>query len=505
MENDKVHTSILKMSEEDAFNFFLDEENYCDIKLPQYFRFENLLKAINNLLSNMEEKELIDLHKIIKGFKNIENINHFLYSNKEGRYTWRPMEIIHPVLYILMLKEITSKDNWELLQRKFNEFQSNHKIKCLSIPVESINKKKNKATQISKWWEEVEQESIKSSLDYNYLYHTDISDCYPSIYTHTISWAIHGRDVAKKNRTDNNLLGNNIDFYLQCMHYGQTNGIPQGSVLMDFIAEMILGYADKHLSEAIERERISDYKILRYRDDYRIFVNNPIDGEKILKLLTEILLNLSLKINPIKTSESKQIINSSIKSDKYEWIIKKQEESDIQKQLLIIHNHGIKYTNSGSLLAALVKFYNRLHKIKNEKIKNPVVLISIVTDIAYNSPRTIPHCFSIISKLLSFTNDTDENIRIIEKIHKKFLQMPNSGFTEVWLQRVSYPIKPQSIVYNEKLCRIVENEDECIWYNEWAKFNDLKYIISSKKIVNNEYLEKISKIIKPNEIDIFQY
>ena len=48
-------------------------------------------------------------------------------------------------------------------------------------------------------------------------------------------------------------------------------GIPQGSVLMDFIAEMILGYADKELSKKIEDNQISNYQILRYRDDYRIF------------------------------------------------------------------------------------------------------------------------------------------------------------------------------------------------------------------------------------------
>jgi hypothetical protein len=29
---------------------------------------------------------------------------------------------------------------------------------------------------------------------------------------------------------------------MQGMNYGQTNGIPQGSVLMDFIAEMVLGF-----------------------------------------------------------------------------------------------------------------------------------------------------------------------------------------------------------------------------------------------------------------------
>jgi hypothetical protein len=43
---------------------------------------------------------------------------------------------------------------------------------------------------------------------------------------------------AKRNRSDKKSIGNIIDTAMQGMNYGQTNGIPQGSVLMDFIAEM---------------------------------------------------------------------------------------------------------------------------------------------------------------------------------------------------------------------------------------------------------------------------
>ena len=63
------------------------------------------------------------------------------------------------------------------------------------------------------------------------------------------------------------------------MRYGQTNGLPQGSVLMDFIAEMVLGYIDSLLSDRIKANNISNYHILRYRDDYKIFVNNPHTGD----------------------------------------------------------------------------------------------------------------------------------------------------------------------------------------------------------------------------------
>jgi hypothetical protein len=37
----------------------------------------------------------------------------------------------------------------------------------------------------------VEQKSIELGLEYDYIFHTDIVDCYGAIYTHSISWAIH--------------------------------------------------------------------------------------------------------------------------------------------------------------------------------------------------------------------------------------------------------------------------------------------------------------------------
>lgn len=119
------------------------------------------------------------------------------------------------------------------------------------------------------------------SLKYRYMFVTDITNCYGSIYTHTIAWALMGKDLAKQKKGKSGLLGNMIDTYMQGMQYGQTNGIPQGSVPFDFIAEIVLGYADSQVSEALASKGIADYKILRYRDDYRIFSNKKDELEEI--------------------------------------------------------------------------------------------------------------------------------------------------------------------------------------------------------------------------------
>lgn len=110
--------------------------------------------------------------------------------------------------------------------------------------------------EILTWWQMIEQRSIVLALDYNYVLHTDIVDCYGSIYTHSIPWAIHSKTEAKKkeNRNNKSFVGVMIDTHLQDMNYGQTNGIPQGSSLMNFIAEIVLGYVDSLLAKRLKKK-----------------------------------------------------------------------------------------------------------------------------------------------------------------------------------------------------------------------------------------------------------
>lgn len=73
------------------------------------------------------------------------------------------------------------------MQARFKKFSKNEKIKCLSIPVQSESKQSDKAQQISNWWEQVEQQPILLSLEYDFVFDTDVADCYSSIYTHSIA------------------------------------------------------------------------------------------------------------------------------------------------------------------------------------------------------------------------------------------------------------------------------------------------------------------------------
>lgn len=470
-------SSILELEHHDAKAFFLKHESYCNIDLPRYFSFTNLLQKISEELS---DKSLLNFDRNTHNnanqrpdIANNEMVNHLIYANKDGKLSWRPLQIIHPLVYVDLVHKITKKDNWEKLKKRFKEYQNNPQIECLSIPVKSNSQLKDKAKQILKWWESVEQESICLSLEYEYVFDTDVADCYSSIYTHSIAWAIEGKDIAKKNHRLT-LLGNSIDKKIQNCQYGQTNGIPQGSILMDFIAEMILGYIDILLSEEL------------------------------------------------KNKGSQDIVTQSIKKDKLAWLKIANNTKNLQKKSLIIRQHSIEYPNSGSLNSALNEFDQAIEKENKQKIylsleelinslntsnnsieklsSNTKQVISIIADIAYCNPKVIPVCCSIISKLFTKLEDSEPIKRLV---YNKLIRMPNSGFAQIWMQRM-LKSDLNNFNFSEKMCNLYKGEIS-LWNNDWIICSNMLSILKDTPVFQQDEFSQLSNTMSNDEVYIFDY
>ena len=186
------------------------------------------------------------------------------------------------------------------------------------------------------------------SLEYRSLLHTDVTDCYGALYTHSIPWALHGMDVAKAGKNNASLLGNIVDSHIQAGRYGQTNGISQGSVLMDFVAEIVLGFVDEIINT--ELAAASDVRILRYRDDYRIFSNTQERAEEVLKTVSDKLRVVGMRLGVSKTIACSNVVEGSVKPDKLAGIelqdLGTSNAKTIQKQLLRLHAFGQRHPNS---------------------------------------------------------------------------------------------------------------------------------------------------------------
>lgn len=498
--NESSKINILSLTSDEAKKFFLNEKSYCTLDLPKYISFQKLLDSLSNKLNNSTYQSIKK-----KNPDQYENINYVLFHSKDGGYDWRPFELINPVMYISLVNVLTKEENWQLIINRFNEIDLKSVIKCESIPdvdkIEDLNKQKN---QILNWWDKTEQNSIKLSLEYDYLFQTDIVNCYSEIYTHSIAWAIHQKEVIKKNKKSKDYFGNIIDKHLQNMSYGQTNGIPQGSILMDFVAEILLKYADELITNHIIKKHISkdDFYILRYRDDYRIFVNEVSLGREIMKIIAEELTSLGLKLNINKTGYSDNVILSSIKKDKLEFF-KNTKNNNLQKRLIQLYEFSLKFPNSGSVSKEMTKIREKIEKMKNFSKENIEVLISLVTEIIYKNPRIYIEGNAILSSLFLQIENEIQRKNIIKKVFKKLKKILNSGYFEIWFQRATIKENELDIEYEENICKLVEGNSINLWNIDWISDKGVKKIFEDVKIINEEEKEKMPKKIDKSEIQIF--
>ncbi len=488
---------LIELSNEEAKKHFLKGSSYFNADLPRYISFEPIINDVSTFLG---EKKFTEFQSSKP--HELSNVNYSLISNKDGKFSWRPFEIMHPVIYSSLVNVICDKNNWNQIVARFKEFETGVVV-CCSAPVKSISHDSDAASQVSKWWQEVEQKSLEYSLEYDHLLHTDVTDCYGSIYTHSISWALHGKVEGKKQKTNKKLLGNQIDFHIQSSRYGQTNGISQGSVLMDFIAELVLGYIDSEISKKLQGVR--DFKILRYRDDYRIFTNNDKLGERILKIISDELREVGMSLGVAKTKVCKNVIEGSIKADKLAGIelldLGTTNAKTIQKQLLRLHSFGLKYTNSGALRRLLSEMHTNITTQRNTP-DDLLVQIAIATDIGCTSPVAFPAIAGILSYLISLA-PKDRKQDLWNEVRKKMIKIPYNGYLEIWQQRI---VQPKSIEIpfrsDEAICKIVNGEVSQLWENSWIGSKDLLTALEVSKIVVGS-AEEVPEIIKPEEIELF--
>jgi len=128
-----------------------------------------------------------------------------------------------------------------------------------------------------------------------YFLRADVSQFYPSLYTHVIPWALHTKAVAKAQMRNLALAGNRIDTELRRQQAGQTVGIPIGPDSSLIVAEVVLGAVDAALSTG---RRLRG---LRNIDDYDLAFDTPLEAEQALADLQGLLAGYELALNPRKT------------------------------------------------------------------------------------------------------------------------------------------------------------------------------------------------------------
>lgn len=535
--------TILSLKSDEVLKYFLNSRQYHGFELPEYYNFDAVLQFVKDTVADKPYEECINQNPA-----NVTDVNLGILLNKDGHYAVRPLMLANPYLYYFLVRELST--NWDAIKYCFGNYRV-PTIEACSIPLVERGKEEffNGVTVLN-WWRNMECKSVELSLDYRYMFVTDITNCYGTIIPQSIDWALSLKGT--KSETDSNkTLAANIKTLLRVMQKGHNIGIPQGSAVFDFVAEVVLGYSDLLLYEAIEADTdiTADYRILRYRDDYRVFCNDKDQLEHISFHLQEVLESLNFRMNSKKTKMSDSIITDSIKPEKLDYIYNTPVVNKdwcafrgLEKHLLYILMFSRRHPNCGYLKVLLSDFDKRVietlkpHRVelissvdlsqlfcdsdnelnekpeedKQEKAPEPRyierpgrivesvrALAAIATQIAVENVSSVPYALRVISRMVNSVKDEAEKWSIFMGVVRKLRKLPNSNYTQLWLQHITYQVERiQGVApYPMRLCQLVSGKDVDVWNNSWL-MPQLTEGFPIETVADREKLKKLTPVIE---------
>lgn len=276
-----------KLSPDDLIDGLLNFGLFPE-KVPPCFTSVGLARAAKELLadfiSSSDESTLrseIDKH----------SSDYIRYEALRDINVPRHLGIPHPAAYAVQVLGIAR--HWETISKHCNkplpQFSRIYVRHIGNGRVFEMNYKGNDRFKI----EEIELEWMSGA---KYLVKADIASCFPSIYTHSISWALHGKEEAKKSKGNIIALsGNFLDKITQNIRDRQTNGLLIGPHSSNIISEIVLTNIDVSLQKKGYK------KVSRHIDDYTFYAQSHEEAERFVKDLGMCLRAFEMSINDKKT------------------------------------------------------------------------------------------------------------------------------------------------------------------------------------------------------------
>ncbi|WP_064965726.1 RNA-directed DNA polymerase [Tenacibaculum ovolyticum] len=216
-------------------------------------------------------------------YENIRNIN-----------VPRMLAIPHPFGYAILCKFISNE--WHKTQNYFKvktEHQT-HKISRVHLRKMLDN---NSLFEMN--YKNFDDDGFPENdllIRSKYIAKADISNCYPSIYSHSISWALVEKKEAKlkSKPTFKNEWFNKYDELSRKIKNNETNGILIGPHSSNLISEIVLVAIDLELEN-------KGYRFTRYIDDYTCYLETYNNAEQFFIDLSLELKKFELSLNHKKS------------------------------------------------------------------------------------------------------------------------------------------------------------------------------------------------------------
>lgn len=350
----------------------------------------------------------------------------------------------------------------------------------------------------------------KNRLGKRRIFKTDIENFYPSIYTHSIPWALVGKDAAKKNKRIHTEYYNQLDNLIQKCQYSETHGIPIGPFTSRLIAEIYMCKVD---------EKLDEFNYVRYVDDFELAYNSENEQLEFYNALYKELKNLNLKIKkdkniidlfPFSVEKDIDEFFTYIKSAKLNY-----DTLTISKERRIIYNfidYAILKEKEGNKGSLKLLFQALSKAFKNEQLSKNAWKCSI-WDYLFNIVLMRPQISNYFIDFINIINEQDILIyigrRIINmknQIYDNINQYIELEYNEELLSILSiiYKLDIIDIIDKSVLFKIIENQDD------FNSIIGLEIYLNKKNIAWDDLFKliesKLSNSYKwDNEFWLFKY
>ncbi len=109
-------TRIIDLEAAAAKAYLEKPECYFRSDFPPYISFEAILKDTSAALG--AETYLAFQKPKPDRAVDMSGVNYELLSTKDGRFAWRPFELIHPAIYMTLVGIFCEDANWNLIQKR---------------------------------------------------------------------------------------------------------------------------------------------------------------------------------------------------------------------------------------------------------------------------------------------------------------------------------------------------------------------------------------------------
>ena len=158
----------------------------------------------------------------------------------------RALSIPSPFAYSNLCKCIV--DNWKNIINVIDEKTKKQKYKVSQIHIQKL-KGKDVLFEMNHSYEDKDKELVrciqKVPITNRFRVEADISSCFPSIYSHALSWALVGKKTAKASKDDKAKWYNILDFYSRSIKNDETNGLLIGPHTSNLLSEIVLCCVDE--------------------------------------------------------------------------------------------------------------------------------------------------------------------------------------------------------------------------------------------------------------------